>query len=466
MNGQRAFTLYSFTLGFFIPLLLILLFYFLVICKLRTISSKHRSREKRKTHRKVTYLVLTVITAYVGCWLPYWIGQVYITFLPPTQRHPDFIFTLLLLAGCLSYVNSAVNPILYAFLSENFKKSFAKAFTCAGQGDVNAQLHAENSVFPGAGHSGRQSMAGATLGANFRSTSGSTTGREGGTTTTTTTNTITANVTGKAGNSCSASAATTAARNRDGKATNTGGDIVLVACAGNTANNGERTAQLLHAADGSRLSVVTPEGGEEMSSATSSGKLVGSLVQLARHKHSRVVGRMLRRKRRTSDEWSEDDYDDDDDEEDEPEEEDLYEMDSLPRSHAGTTTRVTTATGPGRNTSRDRGEARAGKSKEVTKSSGSNSSGSVASRLFARWGNRVTRKRTADSSPVRQPEDEQSSADQQDQSDQTHDPQSSQRPDQAIVTVYDHPSQSEVQSWQNESFDLNRNLNDCKNAAD
>jgi heme/copper-type cytochrome/quinol oxidase subunit 2 len=148
MNGQKAFTLYSFTLGFFIPCVLILLFYFLVICKLRTVGPKNKSKEKKKSHRKVTYLVLTVITVYVLCWLPYWVGQVYITFLPPTHTHTDGSLTFLLLVGCLSYANSAMNPILYAFLSENFKKSFAKAFTCAANKDINNQLNVENSANP------------------------------------------------------------------------------------------------------------------------------------------------------------------------------------------------------------------------------------------------------------------------------------------------------------------------------
>jgi len=148
MNGQRAFTLYSFTLGFFIPCVLILLFYFLVICKLRTVGPKNKSKEKKKSHRKVTYLVLTVITVYVLCWLPYWIGQVYLSSLPPYSKHTDGSLTFLLLAGCLSYANSAINPILYAFLSENFKKSFAKAFTCAVSNELNAQLNVENSVNP------------------------------------------------------------------------------------------------------------------------------------------------------------------------------------------------------------------------------------------------------------------------------------------------------------------------------
>ncbi|CAG2118744.1 unnamed protein product [Medioppia subpectinata] len=77
------------------------------------------------------------------CWLPYWIGQVYITFLPPapSHRHSEASLTFILLAGCLSYANSA-------FLSENFKKSFSRAFTCVSVKEVNAQLNVENSVFP------------------------------------------------------------------------------------------------------------------------------------------------------------------------------------------------------------------------------------------------------------------------------------------------------------------------------
>lgn len=56
--------------------------------------------------------------------------------------------TLFLLVGCLGYVNSAINPILYAYLSDNFKKSFMKACTCAATKEVNAQLKLENSVMP------------------------------------------------------------------------------------------------------------------------------------------------------------------------------------------------------------------------------------------------------------------------------------------------------------------------------
>ncbi|XP_021920368.1 somatostatin receptor type 2-like [Zootermopsis nevadensis] len=148
ISGQTAFTLYSFILGFAIPLLLIFVFYFLVIRKLKTVGPKNKSKEKKKSHRKVTKLVLTVIAVYVLCWLPYWITQMALIFTPPNVCQPIISFTIFLFAGFLSYSNSAMNPILYAFLSDNFKKSFLKACTCAAGKDVNATLHMENSVFP------------------------------------------------------------------------------------------------------------------------------------------------------------------------------------------------------------------------------------------------------------------------------------------------------------------------------
>ncbi|XP_055705723.1 somatostatin receptor type 2-like [Phlebotomus papatasi] len=148
-----TFTLYSFMLGFAIPLCLILSFYYLVIRKLQTVGPKSKSKEKRRSHRKVTKLVLTVITAYVGCWLPYWVLQISMIYSPPVVCKSRLEITIFVLVGCLGYSNSAMNPILYAFLSDNFKKSFLKACTCAAAKTANAQLQIENSFFAKFGRS-------------------------------------------------------------------------------------------------------------------------------------------------------------------------------------------------------------------------------------------------------------------------------------------------------------------------
>jgi len=41
-------------------------------------------------------------------------------------------------ANCLAYTNSCVNPILYAFLSENFRKAFFRLVACCVDGDNGA----------------------------------------------------------------------------------------------------------------------------------------------------------------------------------------------------------------------------------------------------------------------------------------------------------------------------------------
>uniref|UniRef100_A0AAG5DP74 G-protein coupled receptors family 1 profile domain-containing protein n=1 Tax=Anopheles atroparvus TaxID=41427 RepID=A0AAG5DP74_ANOAO len=145
-----TFTLYSLILGFVVPLCFIMTFYCLVIRKLRNVGPKTtgKSRGKRRSHRKVTKLVLTVITVYILCWLPYWISQVALITSDFETCSTRLDLILFLLVGCLGYINSAINPILYAYLSENFKKSFLKACTCAARAEVNAQLKLENSVMP------------------------------------------------------------------------------------------------------------------------------------------------------------------------------------------------------------------------------------------------------------------------------------------------------------------------------
>ncbi|XP_064545110.1 somatostatin receptor type 2 isoform X1 [Drosophila montana] len=149
-HSGTTFILYTFFLGFATPLCFILSFYYLVIRKLRSVGPKHttKSKEKRRAHRKVTRLVLTVITVYISCWLPHWMSQLALINSNPAQRDLSRLEILIfLLLGALVYSNSAVNPILYAFLSENFRKSFFKAFTCMTKQDINAQLQLEPSVF-------------------------------------------------------------------------------------------------------------------------------------------------------------------------------------------------------------------------------------------------------------------------------------------------------------------------------
>lgn len=130
VDGQTLFTLYTLILSFILPVFLIFIFYGLVIKKMQTIQTRVKSMERRKSQRKVTKLVLALIIVYVICYLPYWSLQLLLFFLPPMTAHSSFVLSLFLFSSCLSYSCSALNPILYAFLSDNFKKSFHRICLC------------------------------------------------------------------------------------------------------------------------------------------------------------------------------------------------------------------------------------------------------------------------------------------------------------------------------------------------
>ncbi|XP_076460130.1 somatostatin receptor type 2-like [Babylonia areolata] len=146
---EMAFLWYSFILGFAIPVSLIAVFYILVVLRLRQVGPTKKSKEKKKSNRRVTRLVLTVITVYVSCWLPHWIFQIDLSFgASSSPRMPLWKIVLFNCFTVLTFANSMLNPLLYAFLSDNFRKSFKKAFKCAAANEVNKLLCNENSVFP------------------------------------------------------------------------------------------------------------------------------------------------------------------------------------------------------------------------------------------------------------------------------------------------------------------------------
>ncbi|ELU08307.1 hypothetical protein CAPTEDRAFT_195094 [Capitella teleta] len=99
-------------------------------------SSKHKHQLKQKHHkehkivsdRKATVTLASVVIAFAICWIPYFILFTVKAFLSdPVNIHFD-LFTL-----WLGYVNSSVNPFLYAFYNSSFREAFKKMNACPRQ---------------------------------------------------------------------------------------------------------------------------------------------------------------------------------------------------------------------------------------------------------------------------------------------------------------------------------------------
>ncbi|XP_072135492.1 somatostatin receptor type 1 [Mobula birostris] len=116
----EVFVVYTFLMGFLIPVVAICLCYILIIVKMRVVALKAGWQQRKKSERKITLMVMMVVTVFVMCWMPFYIVQLVKIFLGRQN------LTVSQLVVALGYANSCANPILYGFLSDNFKRSFQR----------------------------------------------------------------------------------------------------------------------------------------------------------------------------------------------------------------------------------------------------------------------------------------------------------------------------------------------------
>lgn len=115
-----------FITSYLLPLILISILYFLMLIRLWK-SNISQSLASKRGKRRITRLVLIIVATFAALWFPIQI----ILFLKSRDMYPTRPSTIALqiIAHILAYASSCVNPLLYAFLSENFRKSFRKVIS-------------------------------------------------------------------------------------------------------------------------------------------------------------------------------------------------------------------------------------------------------------------------------------------------------------------------------------------------
>ncbi|XP_005391652.1 PREDICTED: somatostatin receptor type 5 [Chinchilla lanigera] len=127
---SAAFITYTSVLGFFGPLLVICLCYLLIVVKVKAVGVRAGSSRGRRSERRVTRMVVVVVLVFVGCWLPFFIVNIVnLAFTLPEEPASASLYFFVVV---LSYANSCANPLLYGFLSDNFRQSFRKVLCVRG----------------------------------------------------------------------------------------------------------------------------------------------------------------------------------------------------------------------------------------------------------------------------------------------------------------------------------------------
>ncbi|KAF4088012.1 hypothetical protein AMELA_G00077900 [Ameiurus melas] len=115
--------MFVFIFAFVVPVLVISVCYGLMILRLKSVRLLSGSKEKDKNLRRITRMVLVVVAAFIICWTPIHIFIIIKTFIEIDQKNPLVIISWHLCIA-LGYMNSSLNPVLYAFLDENFRRCF------------------------------------------------------------------------------------------------------------------------------------------------------------------------------------------------------------------------------------------------------------------------------------------------------------------------------------------------------
>lgn len=71
-------------------------------------------------------MVLTIVICYIVCWTPYWCYQVFnYIYQHAFEYSQSHLLTIIShLVQTIAYMSSALNPIIYSYMSEAFRTSF------------------------------------------------------------------------------------------------------------------------------------------------------------------------------------------------------------------------------------------------------------------------------------------------------------------------------------------------------
>ena len=110
-----------------IPLIIIGLCYYFI----NNTIKKHKEGlsfriKESKSKKRITKLVFIVVVTFALCWFPIHCVHFISEFVQPRKTFALYVFKIV--AHCFSYVNSALNPIIYSFMSDSFKECVKNSF--------------------------------------------------------------------------------------------------------------------------------------------------------------------------------------------------------------------------------------------------------------------------------------------------------------------------------------------------
>ncbi|XP_053886299.1 pyroglutamylated RF-amide peptide receptor [Malaclemys terrapin pileata] len=136
---QKIYTTFILVILFLLPLMLMLLLYSKIgyelwikkrvgdASVLQTIHGNEMSKISRKKKRAIVMMVMVVVL-FAVCWAPFHVIHMMIEYSNFESEYDDVTIKMIFaIVQIIGFFNSICNPMVYAFMNENFKKNFLSA---------------------------------------------------------------------------------------------------------------------------------------------------------------------------------------------------------------------------------------------------------------------------------------------------------------------------------------------------
>uniref|UniRef100_A0AAZ1WVD9 G-protein coupled receptors family 1 profile domain-containing protein n=1 Tax=Oreochromis aureus TaxID=47969 RepID=A0AAZ1WVD9_OREAU len=122
VDGAWPVSVFRFLIGFIIPFLVILVCHLVVFSK-----TQRRMTHSRSGSKKTLRVIISVVLSFFLCWLPLHIVDFLMLTTPRVSSASPKLHLAHVIALCLAYFNSCLNPLLYVCLGQSFKDSMNRS---------------------------------------------------------------------------------------------------------------------------------------------------------------------------------------------------------------------------------------------------------------------------------------------------------------------------------------------------